>query len=306
MAVESPDQQFTDSPSAHVPTPVLKINAYDRLSSGMIAGVFGLIFLVIAAIIYWADVVPAREEFLVPMEMVELSGGQEDGSPDETLKIESPEEEIPNPSPTEEVLEEQEITEVVDNVVELADQATTQATQVMAQTSEATGTPGSASGTGGAPLGSGKGEGGIPNEQRWFISYSDKSSIEEYAKQLDFFGLEMGALLPSGKLALMTKMSAGSPTVNYKTSGKGETRLYMTWQGGSRKEADEKLFKKGSVDASGAVLFHFYPKDTEQLLLKMEFDYAKKKASEIRRTYFVVVKQGSGYAFVVTRQTYLR
>ena len=272
----------------------------------MIAMVLGLILAVICIVIWWATVVPPRDDFLVPMEMVEVSGGQEDGNPDETLKIESPEEEVPNPSPTEEVLEEQEVTEVVDNVVELAEQATTQATQVNAQTSDATGTPGSASGTGGAPLGSGDGVGGIPNEQRWFIRYSDKSSLNEYAAQLDFFGLEMGALLPAGRLALMSKMSAAKPTVNYKTSGKGETRLYMTWQGGNRKEADEKLFKKGGVDVSGAVLFHFYPKKTEQLLLKTEYDYAKRKASEIRRTYFVVVKQGSGYSFVVTRQTYLR
>ena len=80
----------------------------------------------------------------------------------------------------------------------------------------------------------------------------------------------------------------------------------MTWQAGNRKAADEKLFQKINVGVSDAILFHFYPKKTEQLLLQVEFDYAKRKASEIRRTYFVVAKKGSGYQFIVTRQTYLR
>jgi len=286
--------------------PVMRINFFDQFSSGMIAGVFGLILTVVAIIIWWATVVPPRPDFLVPMEMVEVSGGAEDGAPDETLKIESPEDPTENPSPSEEVMDEQEVSEVVENVVELAQQATTQAQQVQSQSSNTSGTPGSANGTGRRSLGSGPGSGGIPNDQRWFIRYGDDSSLDEYAKQLDHFGLELGALLPSGQLVLISNVSAASPKKVVKTSGKGENRLYMTWQGGNRKDADEKLFKKAGVNASGAVLFHFYPKKTEQLLLTLEYNHAKRKASEIRRTYFVVVKKGSGYDFVVTRQTYLR
>ena len=284
-----------------IPEPVMKLTGYDRLSAGMIAMVLGLVLLVIAAIIYWATTRPERQTQLVAMEMVEISGGVPDGAPDETLKVESPEDPNENPS---EVEEEVDLTEIVDNVVELADQATQQAQKVVA-VNEFSGSPGSADGNGRRGLGDGPGQGGIPNDQRWFIRYSDDSSIAQYAKQLDHFGIEMGALLPNGQLVLISNMS-GSTKKTIKTSGKGEDRLYMTWQAGNRKAADVELFKRAGVDVTGAILFHFYPKKTEQLLFQTEFDYAKRKASEIRRTYFVVVKKGSAFSFVVTRQTYLR
>lgn len=279
----------------------MKVNGFDRLSAGLIAFVLGLVTVVIAILIWWATTRPEKTQFLVPMEMVE-AGGDEDGAPDETLQLESPEDPTENPSPTDEVLEQAELTEFVEDVVELADSATQ---QVNAIPVSQPGTPGSASGTGRRRLGSGPGN-SIPNEERWFIRYSDKTSVDEYAKQLDFFGIEMGALLPSGQLVLLSNMSSGSPKKTVKTSGKGETRLYMTWQAGNRKAADEALFKKINVDVSNAILFHFYPKKTEQMLLQLEFDHAKRKASEIKRTFFVVAKKGSGYQFVVTRQTYLR
>lgn len=298
---DSPLQMSGQAPS-RMKDPVMKVTGFDRLSSGMIAIVLGLIVGVFAIVVWWATTRPERQEFLVPMEMVEISGGAEDGAPDETLKIESPEDVSENPS--EDVLDETEVTEVVENVVELADRATTQAQQV--QTTEATGSPGSADGTGRKALGSGPGKGGIPNEQRWFIKYADDVSLSEYAKQLDHFGIELGALLPSGQLVYITNVANATPTKRTASSGKGEQRLYMTWQGGSRKQADEKLFQKAGVNVSNAILFHFYPKKTEQQLLRLEYQYGKRKASEIRRTYFVVVKQGSGYAFVVTRQIYLR
>ena len=216
-----------------------------------------------------------------------------------------PEDPTENPTPNEEVLDETEITEIVENVVELAEQSTKQAQQVIARQDFATGTPGSADGTGRRPLGAGGGAGGVPNEQRWFIRYADQTSLTEYAKQLDFFGIELGALIPSGQMIYLSNLSKGFQK-RTATSGKSESRLYMTWQGGTRKEADEQLFQKAGVNVTGAILFHFYPKQTEQLLLKLEYEYQKRKPTEIRRTYYVVVRQGSGYAFVVTRQIYLR
>ena len=284
---------------------MLKVTPYDRLSSGMIAVVIGLMLLTAYAIIYWWEVAPEKTEFLVPMEMVESPGGFEDGAPDETLKLESPEDPDPNPTTAEEVLDPSEVTETVDQVVQFSDKATEQAQDVMAQSTEPSGNPGSADGTGRRGLGNGPGQGGIPAEQRWFIQYADRTSLDEYAKQLDYFGIEMGALLRGGELVYMTGMS-GSPNVRRATSGKGENRLYMTWQGGTRRDADEQLFERGNINAKGAVLFHFYPKKTEQMLLQLEYNYAKRHAKEIRRTYFVVVKEGNGYTFVVTRQTYLK
>lgn len=285
--------------------PVMKVNLYDRLSAWMISCVIGLLIGVFCVVTWWLTTRPPSQEFLVPMEMVAASGGSESGSPDETLSIESPEDPTENAASSEDV-QESDPTEIVQSVVELANQATQQADQVLAQNASSGGSPGSVQGTGRRALGSGPGEGGIPNEERWVIRYADDTSLAEYAKQLDHFGIELGALLPDGQLVYMSKVSSNAPVKRVSTSGKGEQRLYMTWQGGSRKEADAKLFARIDVDVSKAVLFHFYSKSTEQLLLTKEFQFAKRKAQEIRRTYFVVVKQGAGYDFVVTRQVPMR
>ena len=50
--------------------------------------------------------------------------------------------------------------------------------------------------------------GGLPREQRWFIKFGDEESVDKYAEQLDFFGIELGALFPDrGELIYLSKMS---------------------------------------------------------------------------------------------------
>jgi hypothetical protein len=288
--------------------PVLKVNRYDQISAGMISIVMGLGVGVLSVFLWWLTTRPPVQEFLVPMEMMAspAAGGSEFGAIDETLKIESPEPVAENASNVEEASSDADVVEMLETATELAEQASQQAQQVMLDSAATGGAPGSALGTGRRALGSGPGEGGIPNEQRWFIRYADDSSLAEYGRELDYFGLELGALLPDGQLVYLKNFSTGTPVKRTASSGKGEQRLYMTWQGGARKQADVQLFAAAGVDASKSVLFHFYPPAAEQLLLRKEYAFAGRKAQEIRRTYFVVVKQGTGYDFVVTRQTPLR
>lgn len=151
----------------------------------------------------------------------------------------------------------------------------------------------------------GGGKGGFPAEQRWFIKFDD-GDIETYAKQLDEFNIELGAFFQSeGRIVFITKMSQAKPATREVRTG-GDKRLYMTWRGGNRKQADLKLFAKAGINAQNANLMHFYPRETEQLLTNVEFNYRKRKPTEIRRTYFNVRKDGAGFKFVVTSQSYLR
>lgn len=281
-----------------VPQPYLKVTRHDKISATMYVIVITLIVVLVIVLtrVKWAS--PPIQ--LVPLQFVEATGGFEDGNPDETLQVESPEEETPNPSPLEEQIEEENLQEILENVVELSDTATQQVQEVLASESMNSGTPGSATGTGGRPLGIGGGSGGIPREQRWFIRFADGSSVDEYARQLDFFGIELGVLLP-GKLVFLSNMST-TPRVREVTTGSGEERLYMSWQGGDRKDADVRLFQRAGVDASQGTIFHFYPPQTEQLLATIEQQYAGRSPQEIRRTYFVVVRGGDGFVFSVSRQ----
>ena len=280
---------------------------FDKVSSWMISAVAFLAGLTVLLIIIWlTNRLPPPPE-PVPIEIVDLPGGFEDGNPDETPELESPEEEIPDPAIQETQDEQAEISEMLETVVELSDSASQQVEMVISSDASAnSGKVGSASGTGGRPLGSGPGKGGFPRDQRWFIKFND-SSVDEYAKQLDFFKIELGALfLQDGRLIMIKNLSGRTPAKRVLRTGKGEERLYMTWRGGKRKDADIALFKKAGEDATGARLMHFYDPETEELLARTEIAYRNRKPTEIRRTYFNVRKDGAGYKFVVTSQSYLR
>lgn len=298
----------TKPPWPHVhPLPVMRVTRYDRVSSGMIAVVLGLILTVIGVVAWWYTTRPAPEPVLVPLEIL-ATGGYEDGSPDETLHVESPEEEIPNASPVEEQIDDLQIEEALDTVVELSDRATEQMEQIVADDPQSGGTPGSMQGTGGRPLGVGGGPGGgVPAEQRWFVRFAEDGSLDIYARQLDAFGIELGIIFPSrGELTYLSNLSRNPPSQRTVQTGANEQRLYMTWQGGQRKDADVKLIQRAGIDPTGGIIFHFYPRETEQLLARLEQSYANRSPREIRRTYFVVVPQGNSFTFAVTRQQYLR
>ena len=134
-----------------------------------------------------------------------------------------------------------------------------------------------------------------------------RRALEEYAAQLDFFGIEMGALMPDGKLVLISNFTAPRPTMKTVTNGAEEKRLYFTWRGGSRKAGDVDLFQKVGVNANNAVMIlHLYPQLTENVLANIELQYKNRKAIEIRRTYFVVRSVKDGYEFAVSQQQYLK
>ncbi len=285
----------------------MRVTAFDRHSAFMISVVVALIVVVIAVVAWWLTVRPPPPPALVPMEIVDASGGFEDGAIDETMNIESPLEEIPNAAPVEEQTDELMIEETLDSVVELSDRASQQVQDILASDAESAGVPGSLSGTGGKPLGEGLGFGGVPRENRWFVRFADDKELSEYARQLDHFKIELGAVFPrEGKLVYLYNLSKNPPDKRTVTSDKDELRLYMNWQGGRRKEADEQLFQRAGVNIDGAHILHFYPRETEELLARLELAHANRSVQEIRRTYFVVVPQGRGFTFAVTRQSYFR
>jgi hypothetical protein len=295
-------------PEEHLapPPPVMKVTRYDRVSSFMMALVLALVICVFCILTWWWANRPPAPLDLVPLEMLEVSGGFEDGNPEDTWELESPDPEDPLASLVDEQTEEVSVEEVLDNVVELSEQATQQLEQVVGEASQSRGKQGSASGSGGRPLGMGPGMGGVPRDQRWFVRFAQGRSLDEYAKQLDFFGIELGVLQPQGELVYVSSFSK-TPQKRVVQSGKEEQRLYMTWQSGERQKSDAELLRRAGVPVTRqSVVFHFYPPKTEQLLARLEFDYRKRPPQEIRRTFFLVQKKGNDYVFDVTRQTYMR
>ncbi len=294
------------SPSS-TPTPVLRVTQYDRAAAGVIAAFFVLLVICVCIILLWASTRPVPVAIAVPVEMVDLPGGFLDGSIDETLRVDAPGPEVFNASPADEISADRlEIAESLESSTSLSDIAGASApTQQQFETggTKNVGQKGSAKGTGRRAYGFGTGKGGLPRDQRWYVRFDSQTSLDEYAKQLDFFKIELGALLADGRLAILSQMSQNKPAVRYIARGSDEQRLFMTWQGGERRFADVQLFGKAGVNVPGdAPLFQFYPKEVEGQLATLERDYRNRAAREIKRTYFIVISQGAGYAFQVIRQ----
>jgi hypothetical protein len=287
--------------------PVLRVTRYEQVSAFLVAIIAILVFAVgLLAFAWYATRAPKPAEPIL-VELVENTGGSEDGVVGETLRVDSPLEANPDAGSSESAADEPEVRESLDNVLEMTDVAVTQTTrQFDMGLRNPPGQPGSAEGTGRRPLGSGPGSGGgFSREQRWMVRFGDQANLEEYARQLDYFGIELGAVVDN-KMVYVSKLSNARPSVRTTDGGANETRLYMTWRGGGRKEADLQLFRKAGIEVGVGMIFHFYPKDTENRLAHLELAYRNRKANDIRRTFFAVNRAGTGYEFSVAHQTFLK
>jgi hypothetical protein len=292
-----------------VKPPVLKVTRYDQALSGVIATFFGFTVLCALVTSAWLSNRPTPTILAVPVEMMELPGGFEDGFVNETLRVDAAGPEVHNASPNAETISDQlEIAGSLDSASELSE--TGGGGELSPPQFETgvrnVGQKGKSTGTGRRGLGFGPGKSGFPREQRWFIRFGDRVDLVQYAKQLDFFRIELAALMPDRRLAYLSQISAAKPQVRYAAGGKDEARLYMTWQGGERRFADVQLFAKAGLDVPGdAPIFHFYPPEVEAQLAQLEKNYRNRAVDQIKRTYYVVEAAGQGgFRFTVVRQMY--
>lgn len=148
--------------------------------------------------------------------------------------------------------------------------------------------------------GAGQGDG-----DRWFIAFADNGSLQNYAKQLDFFNIEIAYWNPDTKsLTYVNHFSREKPTSRV-VKGVKDKRLFFLWQNDDRRAADVQLLQKAGVDVTHGVIVHFYPDATKRILAETESAKTHRPLSEIRRTYFGVRTDGAGFKFVVTRISYL-
>ena len=166
----------------------------------------------------------------------------------------------------------------------------------------ATGRRASKIGNGARGFGSGgPGDGGYSRENRWTISFPAGQSPDEYARQLDFFGIELAVKLTGNSMEYVSRFSTGTPQRRV-GMGRSDLRLYFLWQGGGRKGHDVELLRRAGINVGTNDIFQFFPQAVETLLVNAEVQYKGRQPAEIRKTVFTVVPQGNGYAFSVVSQ----
>jgi len=159
-----------------------------------------------------------------------------------------------------------------------------------------------ASGAKGAPV-RGQGTGGNGIRRRWEIFFDRGHTIETYARQLDFFGIELGILLPGNQVQYVSGFSQPRPRVRVGPAD-AEKRFYLTWQRGDLQQADRELLARAGIDPGNRLILKFLPPEVEAKLAALERAYASGRADQISSTRFGIRREGNGFAFYVISQQY--
>jgi hypothetical protein len=143
----------------------------------------------------------------------------------------------------------------------------------------------------------------IPRHERWEIRIGAGNTSDSYTRQLDYFKIELGVIGQANDIVYLSNLSAPNPTSKTQSSA-GEKRLYLIWQRGSMREADEEIMARAKIQSAGKVVVHFCPEELENELVKLEDEQAKQSGyKRIRKTVFGVrPKEPEGFRFFVIEQ----
>lgn len=151
------------------------------------------------------------------------------------------------------------------------------------------------------PGGDGNAE-AIPPHERWEINYTT-SSVRAYAAQLDFFGIELGAVhRTKSDIEYARNLAQTKPDRDFGNRDE-ESRIYFSHLNKQLRDYDRQLLQKAGVDTTGKLIVQFYPAKTTQLLLSAERRALGGKPWEsLQKTVFGVRGSGSSYEYYVIRQ----
>ncbi len=153
----------------------------------------------------------------------------------------------------------------------------------------------------------GEGDDIVPRFQRWQFKFAAKN-LDEYARQLDFYKIELGAMGGDVEGVDYAK-NFSSSIAKRRGESVAEKRLWFRWTEGNLKKFDEQLIQKAGISLSGGRFsLQFYEKDLENLLAQMELEYATKagfpSVKQIAKTIFESQPSDNGFAFKIVDQRY--
>lgn len=276
------------------------VSRYDQAAGMLIALLIllGLVVFVMLSIWLAARFTPGLEG-TVEIALHEGSGGDPESTTTEGMFIDAPEVTELAAEVREPLESFRETLQSVDQLVKSPD------TELLNLLEPEQVSPGGRSmGTGDRPAhGEGGGAGGVQRGQRWEIRYQSGITKEVYARQLDYFGIELAAVSRDGRIEYVRDFTRPQPTIDRSRAGP-ERRLYMTWREGSpRRETDRLVLEQAGVVTVGKTLAQFIPDSLEQSMVRLELAFANRKPGTIAKTIFAIRPQGAGFEMYVDEQT---
>ncbi len=272
------------APRINAPADRLRVTSYDRVSSMLLALLLLIGATVLTLLLIWLTGKLLAAKAVVPVTMEQIGEGGGAMGDDSTL-------EEPSLSETDLVEPEPERT--------LAVVASAVASRQAVLADPAIGQAGGGAGGGGRMAGSGDGTPGIP--RHWEVVFA-QSTLETYARQLDYFGIELAVLGDGDKVVYARNVSSPTPTQESRPRDQ-EKRYYLTWRHGGLQEADRELLKRAKISTEGRLILKFLPPGVEANLAAMEKSHAGADSERIAKTQFGILSTAGGYEFYISEQT---
>lgn len=283
----------------------LRVSRYDQVASGLVTSLLVLVCITALMFVIWLSRRLNVPRGAVPVTVLEDVGGGGSGD------VLGSEQQFEEPSPQ----EASPTTATASGAISLEQSLNSVATVVAANVQDLDAVYGSPSiGKGeGTGRGDGKGKGpggpgkldGIPAYERWEIRMS-ATNVDEYAKQLDFFKVELGVAGGGNpNVAYISSVSSANPKVRT-GDPKNEHRLRFLHRSGELRGADRQLAERAGVKTEGRIVFQFYDEATYQMLLRLEAEAkGSRRLKDVRLTVFGVKTVAGRYQFYVVEQHYL-
>jgi len=281
-----------------VPRPVIrvetKVSTYERVSGGLAAGV--IITGLLAAVMFFIWYSLLKTQRSIPDVFSHIAG--------DTSNPEGIAEDVEEPGVEEfPEVQEPQLAEALESVDVMS--------TVRANDSVAGDAPVMGTGSGlGDNRSQGDGTGGDSlNEywKRWQIIYS-VSTMSDYARQLDFFRVELGGAERTGEsIVYVTNVSTASPNVRAGVKHL-EQRVFFSHTIPQLRNWDLNLLRNANVANVGERLpLHFYPKDVIDHLFQLEqqrFRQDNRQLEHVKNAVFTVEGTPGNYRFNLSRIVY--
>jgi hypothetical protein len=290
----SPSSTPTRPPRVPLPTD-LRVGRYDQAAGALVTALIMVGAAAVVLFLIWLMSVLVFRRVPSGIQMIEYPGR---GDHAEGFERD------PDPPGLEEleiVMDEPQLEAALEPVTDLASQVAS-SMDLLATDSIAT-EEGSGRGDNRPPGPLGEGEDVIPPWERWEFQYSS-SSIEVYARQLDFFKIELAAAGGARLIDYAYNLSRNPPSRRQGES-KEEKRIYFTWKTGRLREFDQQLLERAGIATAGRIIMQLIPEEINEALHALEFENSPGRSpKEWLRTIFGVRPQGNGYEYYIIEQIF--
>ena len=284
--------QISTSLSPRTPNYRLAVNSFDRVSSLLVSLLIMIGAAVVAlVIVYFARKLTAAQ-VAIPVKPVDVASRPADAALGLKRDLEPPGiEDAPE-------LNEPKLQDTLDSVAN----AISQRVAILSDDNlDADSQPARGKGLGDERMPGIGGEGDILYEPQRQIRF-DPQSTQEYARWLDFFGIEIGVLGRDNQIYYAYNLNQAKPDVRI-GKPKQETRLYMNSASTPLAAIDNRLAQKAGIARHGHIVLQFYPPEAQAILFGLEQQAAgDRKLDVIRRTVFRVNRKGRTFEFSVDEQ----